>query len=394
MYHVHAMQDVQRIHNTSTRFTVILSLHRVVGFSESCTFYSNGDLKFSSRKTSDKFDGKYLIPRNALLQIFNEEISRKNRESKKEKIRIVYNTTCYGFSIDDQGLVNALVRNIATGGESKIPANFIIGCDGMNSAVRTWLASGAGAIKDPKQLFWADGERHLSTNELQRKFQLHSYSSLSTGLFYKLIKIQDSFTLPPSEKSANKGEPTAFLSTRHYTFRSKDNRNLNEESHFTSYPQKPGMQRFAAVVRPSSNKIWQIKSLADIKTYFYEYYPQLRPVENIFCEKDLERFVSTPPGVFPKHEHVKGLQATLCRKYTSREAESIAAFTLIGDSAHHSPPDVAQGVNSALADVSALYKALGNNNFELDKSKKRCLLLYLTFSHPLELDCFVNYRYR
>jgi hypothetical protein len=62
---------------------------------------------------------------------------------------------------------------------------------------------------------------------------------------------------------------------------------------------------------------------------------------------------------------------TVANTESPREAATAtSAVVLVGDAVHAFPPDLGQGVNSALEDVFALHRALERHNDSLEAGKK------------------------
>jgi kynurenine 3-monooxygenase len=79
---------------------------------------------------------KYFIPRNELLKLFLEDIK------KSKKIKILYSSSCESVGVDEVGRVTVSITNdYDTSSIKKMSPDLILGCDGINSIVRTWLAS-------------------------------------------------------------------------------------------------------------------------------------------------------------------------------------------------------------------------------------------------------------
>jgi kynurenine 3-monooxygenase len=61
---------------------------------------------------------------------------------KSKKIKILYSSSCDSVGIDEVGRVTVSISNDHdTSNIKKMSPDLILGCDGINSIVRTWLAS-------------------------------------------------------------------------------------------------------------------------------------------------------------------------------------------------------------------------------------------------------------
>ena len=84
-----------------------------------------------------KINEKYWIPRSEFLNCFLEDIK------KSKKIKILYSSSCDKIDIDEVGRVTVSITNDHDSSNiKKMCPDLILGCDGINSVVRTWLASG------------------------------------------------------------------------------------------------------------------------------------------------------------------------------------------------------------------------------------------------------------
>ena len=81
--------------------------------------------------------------------------------------------------------------------------------------------------------------------------------------------------------------------------------------------------------------------------WFSQTFPQL-PITDIITHDEAAAFAQGEPGTFPAPRFVPRQHLLLPR----------AAVCLLGDAVHAFPPDIGQGVNAALRDVSLLNMAL------------------------------------
>ena len=135
------------------------------------------------------------------------------------------------------------------------------------------------------------------------------------------------------------------------------------------------------VSRPEHD-IWKIHTLADMKTYMKKQFPQMsRPLSDFVDDDELDRFVASPPGTFPKPQYcpspceaaAEGSEICTIIPHVGmfndgKPRDHGAAIVLLGDSLHAFPPDLGQGVNSGLEDVYELSCALQTCNGELEKA--------------------------
>ena len=84
-------------------------------------------------------------------------------------------------------------------------------------------------------------------------------------------------------------------------------------------------------------------------------FPQL-PINEIVLSEEKERFAKSEGGYFPIPQYCSGLHFLLSN------ADNSSGVVLLGDAVHCFPPDLGQGVNSALEDVFILNQALTQTN--------------------------------
>mmetsp|Transcript_15499 Transcript_15499/g.50611 ORF Transcript_15499/g.50611 Transcript_15499/m.50611 type:complete len:234 (+) Transcript_15499:159-860(+) len=156
----------------------------------------------------------------------------------------------------------------------------------------------------------------------------------------------------------------------------------------------------ANVIQPSTHRVWRMTTADELLAYLAECFPQIEDIESLvtrqeasgrgiaclgvsarsgrrddagctrpmpveqhsgtnrppsFTPLQANNFISTPPGRFPAPQYVRQLSGLV----------GGTAFALFGDAAHAFPPDLGQGVNSALEDVSALLGAMRGQGIAL-----------------------------
>jgi 2-polyprenyl-6-methoxyphenol hydroxylase-like FAD-dependent oxidoreductase len=92
----------------------------------------------------------------------------------------------------------------------------------------------------------------------------------------------------------------------------------------------------------------------ELTNFLKSSFPQLNPLDRYFSTEEIAAFVDAPTGEFPQPQFVNTLVAVSDDTPTTDSC----GVVLIGDAAHAFPPDLGQGVNSALEDVTVLGRCL------------------------------------
>jgi len=104
--------------------------------------------------------------------------------------------------------------------------------------------------------------------------------------------------------------------------------------------------------------------------FFEKAFPQL-PINQILSPEEAERFAKSEGGKFPTPQYCSGL-------YFVGDSIGTASVVLLGDAIHCFPPDIGQGVNSALEDVFVLNEAISRS----DRNLSIALPLYESLRFP------------
>jgi len=134
-------------------------------------------------------------------------------------------------------------------------------------------------------------------------------------------------------------------------------------------PVRGDTPRTANIICIPQHDIWALKTAAEVKDFLHKSFPQLS-LEDVVSDEELQRFASSSGGVFPSPQYCRDLYAPFYPTngnasrvaYNSDKTEFTSAAILLGDAVHSFPPDLGQGVNSALDDVLSLYKFLHSPN--------------------------------
>jgi kynurenine 3-monooxygenase len=265
----------------------------------------------------------YWLPRKTFLFLLYQEIE----EHWSDKIQVLFQTSCVEINRCSHQL--EVVTQDENGTVSKFEPNLLVGCDGLNSIVRKtldkWDETGSG------------------------KFQMKCYPSPSSGLRYKVL------TLPPSFPLDRNGEEES-VSDMAYAIRGK----FRDRQRFFSLGVLPvknrNEPRTANIITRPNHKIWELNNSEEVYHFLQESFPQLA-IEQIVSTDEIERFAASDGGRFPVPQYCSGFYFLLGEDSDKADMASQShgsGVILLGDAIHCFPPDIGQGVNSALEDVYVL----------------------------------------
>jgi len=271
----------------------------------------------------------YWLPRRAFLQLLYQEIE----ENWQDSIRVVFNTKCVKIDprVEEnlgESKLTILTQEINTENVFKLETNLLVGCDGINSVVRETL----------------DHWDNSGTNQ----FKMQLFPSASSGLKYKVL------TLPPNFPLDNNKSERAVC-TMAYAIRSAFTDSQGGLSLGILPFADPNEPRTANIIRQPDDQIWKIQDGEQLYKFLESAFPQL-PIPEIVSPEESERFAKSEGGFFPPPQYCSGLHWLVSAKNYS------SGVVLLGDAVHCFPPDIGQGVNSALEDVSILNQALSQTN--------------------------------
>lgn len=281
----------------------------------------------------------YWVSRRAFVQLLYQEI----KQNWSNHITVVFNTECIAINkVIKNGLetLKVMVEGENSSLQQRLEPSLLIGCDGIQSLVRSTL----------------------NTWERSGKFEMEKFPSPSSGLRYKVL------SLPPNFPLDAEGKEHA-VSTMSYAIRGKFRERRRSLSMGLLPIKDPEAPRTANLITRPDHQLWQLKTGEEILNFLEHAFPQL-PLHQIVSPEEADRFANSSGGSFPIPQSCSGLHYLLSYPAELSETTAIGVL-LLGDAVHCFPPDIGQGVNSALEDVFVLNQVLAENEDNLARSLPR-----------------------
>lgn len=264
----------------------------------------------------------YWLPRREFLNLLFQEI----KENWQAQITVLFNTKCIEIHQNETNL-EIIASQEQNDNILKFQPHFLVGCDGINSIIRQTLAQ------------WDDSQSN--------RFEMKKFTSPSAGLKYKVLMLPSKFPLDSDKKELSE-------STKAYAIKGLKN-NQDLPLSLGILPVKnPEIPRNANIIRRDNDKIWELKTDKAVLNFLEKTFPQLQ-IQEIISSEEAARFANSKGGHFPNPQHCSGFYFLL---------ENNHGIVLLGDAIHSFPPDIGQGVNSALEDVLVLKESLDTSNDE------------------------------
>ena len=272
-------------------------------------------------------DVSYWSSRQKFQQMLGDAIEART----DGRIRLLYGHTFAGLHVAGDGAVDAVVTD-ASGQAHRFRPTLLLGCDGLGSKVRK-------ALCDLGPQTAAD-------------FAMNAHPSASTGLYFKVLNLPAAIPIRGVAEPADDNSIT-------YVFESLSRDSRNAMGLF-AYPVAGRTEpRTVNIIRKPDHHIWEKDTAESVLHYLAESLPQL-DVRSLVPLQEAEDFAALTPGVFPAPQYCAKVHAKL------GPAGQPLHCLLIGDAAHAFPPDLGQGVNAALEDLSVLDRALDRAGDDLD----------------------------
>lgn len=276
----------------------------------------------------------YWVTRRAFVQLLYQEI----KQNWSDRITVLFNSQCLAINKtvkDGSETLEVIIDKENDSLQQRFEPNLLIGCDGIQSIVRatfnTWDSSG--------------------------RFEMQQFPSPSSGLRYKVLNLPPNFPLDAEGKEH-------AVSTMSYAIRGAFRERQRSLSLGLLPLKDPDAPRTANLVRYPDHQLWQLKTREEVLDFFEHAFPQL-PLHQIVSPEEADRFAKSSGGSFPTPQFCSGLH------YLLSSSQDATGVVLLGDAAHCFPPDIGQGVNSALEDVFVLNQVLEENEDDLARSLSR-----------------------
>lgn len=253
----------------------------------------------------------YWIPRARFLALLNSALPPTVTTRFGAELRELHQTPDGGVEV---------VASCSDGSELRLTPSLLVGADGLQSLVRQRCGewSGAAAEYTPVVL-----------------------PSPSSGLRYQMIKMPPDLRLDPKNASVTAQPRKA------YSMRPATDAPLGPTRLGLLPVADPTFPRTANVILPPEHPVWALGSAEEVLGWLRATFPQL-PVDDVVSADEAAAFAAGAPGAFPAPCYSPRQQLLLPK----------AGVVLVGDAIHAFPPDIGQGVNSALSDVVMLGEAL------------------------------------
>ncbi len=272
----------------------------------------------------------YWLPRASFVQLLYQEIQQHWSDS----IQVLFNTECVEIKQIREHLEIITQSSPAQEKLTFIPT-LIVGCDGLNSIVR-------------QTLHQMEGQSH--------SFEMQQFPSPSSGLKYKVLTLPPQF--PLSEQEGDLAQ-----STMAYAIRSSFKGRKKAISLGLLPLKNPFQPRTANIIADPEHQIWQLETQEEVAQFFKEAFPNL-PLEKIISPEEIARFTSSAGGKFPIPHYCAGLS----KIWGKPEDNQGTGVILLGDAVHCFPPDIGQGVNSALEDIYVFQEILAETQDNLSQA--------------------------
>ena len=328
-------------------------------------------------KEKENIGTMYWIPRHALIELMTNEILSKNNEKNNGNPVIEFRRgVCCEYiepAIDDLIRI-ATAKNGANEKEDSIFADLCVGADGISSKVRQSLKEGR-----------FNPEKWSNAKNASKNFRLKKYTSPATGLRAKGLRLDSKLTIPKGGTEADSKSEIPIDTRYSYSLQSTVT-GPTDGLKLAIFPQNDPDStsgRPVNTVTLPCHDIWDPEKIRtddggrSVKAYFKKIHPRF-DWDNIVEEEEWERFASSKGSTFPPCQYSPSMYVSSRPSHKDSDAIDAKEFdgtgvVLVGDALHSFPPDLGQGVNTAMCDALVLRKsfkdAAASSRSEADASK-------------------------
>ncbi|KAF8067186.1 Kmo [Scenedesmus sp. PABB004] len=293
--------------------------------------FPDGATRRSRQLIKDEARAVHWLPRSAFLRL----LEARAREDASF-VQLLTNTEAVGVSRGPA--LRVTLRNTVTGNDAVFEPRLLIGCDGIASLVRGSLQGWAAADGAPAG-----------------RFAMSQLPSLSTGLRFKVLQLPPN---PAMRDGAALANPSFCLLAG------------KSAPAIGGPPLRLGLLpikdvtagRTANLITLPDHPVWSVQDAETMYTVFEQAFPQA-DWRALVPETVMAKFAASRGGAFPAPQFSQGLATVVDAAAPPHARLGGAAVkgigvVLLGDAAHAFPPDLGQGVNSALEDVLVLERQL------------------------------------
>lgn len=289
----------------------------------------------------------YWLPRSSFMRLLEDEASHGQYAAY---ISVLRSTEASDITRDADGQLSVTLANTRLGSSMTFRPKLVLGCDGINSVVRNTLQAWTApqAASNGRDRFGMVLAPSLSTNLRFKVLQLPANPAMVDGT----VLTNASFCLLAGQKAPLIGGPPLRLGL---------------------LPIKDPVQgRTANLITLPDHPVWNVTDGETMYQVFAQAFPQAN-WRQLVPETVMNKFAASTGGSFPAPQYSNGLTMALAAAdaaLAGQQHDAAAAggsttsalkgtgVALIGDAAHCFPPDLGQGVNSALEDVCVLERQL------------------------------------
>lgn len=254
----------------------------------------------------------YWIPRHVFVRLLFEEARCCSR------IQIVPGCTIEAINRDASGSFS--VAGTSGNGALDVSGTLLVGADGIRSFVRGTLEQ------------WDGGRGQFIPQE---------FDSPAAGLRYKVLTIPNDASVQTPNGEEELGSETM------YSVRGAAKAGTQLKLGLLPVRAERS-SRTANLISKPGDDVWNIEDMEDFLAYAERQWPHF-PLRDLVPEEELKRFAADRGGRFPKPQRCAA---------AAWIGHASSGAVIIGDALHAFPPDLGQGVNSALEDVMCLHDAL------------------------------------